>query len=307
MKTIIIMIVAGIMKTNKPTGNFKRILLAMAIMAGSLGSISWLNPEIKDGKVVHKRTAAKILATTTTSIASIEVAHISQKSKRHFIIMADDTARMAQLADTKKKSTIKIVVEDGNGSKKEYTSIKELPVDVCKKFLSENLNINTDLNLNLNMDTARLADVARNIRFDFNNELRVNNDKLIRLSRDIMAKLKTKKLSKTELKKWKKQSADMRKNLRKSTANLIRMYNSPEWKKRIADITKASTDFADKITKSEDWTNAQKELTIQSMKFSQDFINSAEWKAYQEELMKQVQELLKMQNESSKESGKKLE
>jgi ribosomal protein L11 methylase PrmA len=83
------------------------------------------------------------------------------------------------------------------------------------------------------------------------------------------------------------------------------MYNSPEWKKQIADITKASTNFVDKVIKSEDWTTAQKDLTIQSMKFSQDFINSPEWKAYQEELMKQVQELLKMQNESSKESTEK--
>lgn len=154
---------------------------------------------------------------------------------------------------------------------------------------------------NVNMDTIHLTDIVSNIRSDFKNELRANNEELIRLNRNIVASLKTNKLSKTELKKWEKQSASMRKNLKKRTANLVRMYNSPEWKKRIADITKASIDFPGKVTTSEDWTKAQQELTKQSIRFSQDFTNSAEWKAYHEEVMKQVQELLKMQKQLSKE------
>lgn len=365
-----------IMKTNKPTGNFKHILLAMAIMAGSLGSISWLNPEIKDGEVVLKRTAAKVLATTNEKPATATEAPkpVSKKNKQHITIIADDSTRITQLIDTtKKKGTVKIVVEDANGTKKEYTTIKDLPADARKEFL----NINTDLNLNLNLDSARFGDVARNLKFNLNNnlvykgndlknlkfnsdfkvfnetelkELKAMNAEFKRLNAKQLEKMNAnfKKLNAKELEKLKEMNANLKKlnskelevikkinakeletikklktkelekikklntkelerikKLQNNSADLDKMYNSREWQKNIADITKASTDFADKFTKSEDWQKSVQELTKQSMKFSQDFTNSPEWKKYQEDLMKQVQELSKLQDGSSKEAREK--
>lgn len=370
-----------IMKTNKPTGNFKHILLAMIIMAGSLGSISWLNPEIKDGKVVLKRTAAKVLATIdeTATAATKALKPISKKNKNHITIVADDTTHLTQLLDTnKKKSTVKIVLEDENGVKKEYTTINDLPADARKEFLSQNMNINTNLNLNLKLDTARFGDVARNLNFKINNdvvykgnvpvfkgddlkELRFNNDFKVFNEKDLkelqkmnaefkgwnkkelermrkefkvwndkelekmrkngkemnakqlekmnadFKKLNSKQLEKlnANVKKLKTKELERTKKLQKNSADLEKMYSNPEWQKNIADLTKASTDFATKFTKSEDWQKALQELTQQSSKFSQDFTNSAEWKKYQEDLMKQVEELTKMQNGSSKEAREK--
>jgi beta-lactamase regulating signal transducer with metallopeptidase domain len=331
-----------IMKTNQPTGNFKHILLAVAIMAASLGSISWLNPKIKDGKVVLKRTAAKVLANNTTNQITVVSTTTSQpsakKEKRHFTIVADDSTRLAQLVDTiKKKSTIKIVLEDEKGNKKEYASIKDLPADARKEFL----NINTDLNLNLNLDSARFGDVVRNRNFRFNNDMvfkgnelnnlkfnsdfkvfnetelknlkemnaefkKLNAKQLEKMKADFK-KLNSKQLEKlnANVKKLNAKELERMKTLQKNSADLDKMYNSREWQKNIADITKASTDFATQFGKSGDWQKSLQELTKQSSKFSQEFINSPEWKKYQEDLMKQVQELSKMQDESSKEAREK--
>ena len=43
-----------IMKTQQKTGNIRHLVLAILLLAGSLSSIAWLNPEIKNGKVTVK-------------------------------------------------------------------------------------------------------------------------------------------------------------------------------------------------------------------------------------------------------------
>ncbi|GAB2986141.1 hypothetical protein GCM10027049_26650 [Mucilaginibacter puniceus] len=374
-----------IMKNQKPTGNFKHILLAVAIMAGSIGSISWLNPEIKDGKVILKRTAAKVLNETLDAPLFETETPVASKNKNHFTIVADDTTRLTQLVDTtKKKNTIKIVMEDENGNKKEYTTINDMPADARKEFLSQNLNINTDLNLNLKLDTARFGDVTRNLNFRLNNDVvyngnvpvfkgndlqnlrfnsdfKVFNEKELKELKEMNAEFKKlnakqlekmkadlKKLNAKEQEKLKEMNANLKKlngkeleaikkkktkelekikklktkelekiktlntkelermkSLQKNSADLDKMYSSREWQKNIADITKASTDFAAQFTQSGEWQKSLKELTTESMKFSNDFLNSPEWKKYQEDLMKQVQELSKLQEGSSKEAREK--
>jgi bla regulator protein BlaR1 len=44
-----------IMKTKKPIGNVRHLLVAIVIMAASISSIAWLNPTIKDGKLSIKK------------------------------------------------------------------------------------------------------------------------------------------------------------------------------------------------------------------------------------------------------------
>ena len=44
-----------IMKTKQTIGNMRHLLVAVLLMAGSLGSIAWLNPEIKNGKIIVKK------------------------------------------------------------------------------------------------------------------------------------------------------------------------------------------------------------------------------------------------------------
>ncbi|SEO66117.1 Signal transducer regulating beta-lactamase production, contains metallopeptidase domain [Mucilaginibacter gossypiicola] len=47
-----------IMKTKKPIGNIRHLLVAIAIMTAGVSSIAWLNPTIKDGKLTVKKVTA---------------------------------------------------------------------------------------------------------------------------------------------------------------------------------------------------------------------------------------------------------
>lgn len=52
-----------IMKTTKPIGNIRHLLVAVAILAASISSIAWLNPTIKNGKLSIKKVAfPKVIA-----------------------------------------------------------------------------------------------------------------------------------------------------------------------------------------------------------------------------------------------------
>lgn len=49
-----------IMKQKKPAVNIRHLFFALIIFIGSVGSIAWLNPEIKNGEIVSKRGAQAI-------------------------------------------------------------------------------------------------------------------------------------------------------------------------------------------------------------------------------------------------------
>ncbi|MEO3403996.1 M56 family metallopeptidase [Mucilaginibacter sp. CAU 1740] len=49
-----------IMKTKKPIGNVRHLLVALAITAAGVSSVAWLNPTIKDGKLTVKKVTAPV-------------------------------------------------------------------------------------------------------------------------------------------------------------------------------------------------------------------------------------------------------
>jgi bla regulator protein BlaR1 len=53
-KTYLLTRIERIMKTQQKIGNIHHLVLAILLLAGSLSSIAWLNPEIKNGKVTVK-------------------------------------------------------------------------------------------------------------------------------------------------------------------------------------------------------------------------------------------------------------
>ena len=304
-----------IMKSNKPTGNFKHLILAMVILAGSLGSISWLNPEIENGKIVLKRTAAKVLpASIDARGAQTAVSKTSPKKKSHFTIVAADTTRIMQLIDTPKKvkkNSFKIVLEDGDGNKKEYSSVNDLPADARKEFLNENLNINRGLKFNI--DTAHLGYMATNFKndFKFNTDRMIANSKTIK-ERNEKYKANMKKHAadmklldkgmlkyKNDMKLFDKDMLKFNKDMKKHNADMQKMYSSPEWKKQIAEITKLSTNFAQNFTSDKDWAKNLEELGKVSGKFSQDFINNPDWKKHQDEIVKQALDIARAQQDKA--------
>ncbi|OOQ58826.1 M56 family metallopeptidase [Mucilaginibacter pedocola] len=53
-KNVLLTRIERIMKTQQKIGNIRHLVLAILLLAGSLSSIAWLNPEIKNGKVTVK-------------------------------------------------------------------------------------------------------------------------------------------------------------------------------------------------------------------------------------------------------------
>ncbi len=62
-----------IMQTPKPVVNIKHLILAMIIFIGSLGSIAWLDPQIKNGKITSVR-GAKAISQLTAAVKQV-IAH----------------------------------------------------------------------------------------------------------------------------------------------------------------------------------------------------------------------------------------
>ncbi|TFF38035.1 M56 family metallopeptidase [Mucilaginibacter psychrotolerans] len=53
-----------IMKTQQKIGNIRHLVLAILLLAGSLSSIAWLNPEIKNGKITVKAVTPREIINT---------------------------------------------------------------------------------------------------------------------------------------------------------------------------------------------------------------------------------------------------
>lgn len=120
-----------IMKTKTHTVNIRPVLITLLALTFSISSIAWLNPEIKDGKVVIKnapaiRMIAKAITAPEPPAAPAAPAVPSHHKKHLSIKYLGDTTRNLSVADTSKKK-YKIVVEDENGVKTEYNSVNDLP------------------------------------------------------------------------------------------------------------------------------------------------------------------------------------
>jgi beta-lactamase regulating signal transducer with metallopeptidase domain len=75
-----------IMKTKKPIGNIRHLLVAVVIMAASISSIAWLNPTIKDGKLsikkaVYPKIVKDLLLTDTTQKKAVKAKKIAAAKK----------------------------------------------------------------------------------------------------------------------------------------------------------------------------------------------------------------------------------
>jgi hypothetical protein len=91
-----------IMETKKQANNFRHILVAVLLLTGSMGTIAWLNPEIKDGKltvipvsipallnsdldtvknkkhITTKKTVKSIITTKSTTNGNVNINYTSQ-------------------------------------------------------------------------------------------------------------------------------------------------------------------------------------------------------------------------------------
>lgn len=125
-----------IMKTKTHTVNIRPILITVLALTCSISSIAWLNPEIKNGKVIIKNAPAiRLVTAAITGPAELPKLPVAPKHKKHISIKYTDTTKAAFTDTTKKK--YKIVIEDEAGNKKEYNNVNELPAADKEEFFSK--------------------------------------------------------------------------------------------------------------------------------------------------------------------------
>jgi len=111
-----------IMETKKQVNNFRHILVAILLLTGSLGTIAWLNPEIKNGKIIvnpvelpgittaHADTVKKVgktkktVATTRKKAGSVKTVSRNGNVNINYMTGVDDDPKLKKLeADVAKR------------------------------------------------------------------------------------------------------------------------------------------------------------------------------------------------------------
>jgi bla regulator protein BlaR1 len=111
-----------IMETKKQANNFRNILVAVLLLTGSMGTIAWLNPEIKDGKLrvipisipallngdadtVKKHTTTKKTVTHKPTGTAKEQLALKEKMRNMSINYNEDDPKLNKLvAEVEKRS-----------------------------------------------------------------------------------------------------------------------------------------------------------------------------------------------------------
>jgi bla regulator protein BlaR1 len=288
-----------IMQTKKPIASIRIILLAVLLIAGSLSSIAWLNPEIKNGKIAFKRIASTAYAVSSTNTIVWKTAYKLPAVPPHItqlVTPCADTSLPSRFTDTNKKAKIKIVVEDENGKKKEYNSVNDMPESVRNDFYKENPNANFKFNMDRNFnfgDSSRfwkkqvedIQDKAIAMSKRFNSPEFKKQVEQMEKKAKAMGEEMQKKFSSPE---WKKQQEDMQ----KQGADMEKYYNSPEWKKQVEDMQKQGADM-DKYYNSPEWKKQVEDLAKQGAELGTKYVNSLEFKRMQEDIVKQALEIAK--------------
>ena len=95
-----------IMKAKKPMVNIRHLVLAIILFVSSLISISWLNPEIKSGKIVSKKVVGEFFKLSGSVLEEVLVT-----GKKLVVIPAEDLKQNIQpvVADTVPKDSLSII------------------------------------------------------------------------------------------------------------------------------------------------------------------------------------------------------
>ena len=310
-----------IMNTKTPIGNIRPIVLAVLLIAGSLGSIAWLNPEVKNGKVTFRKIATTVkVAAPAPPVPSVAapVVNITAPAKNKVTITCD-TTRNSQLNDTTKKKKIKIVVEDENGVKKEYSSVNDMPESVRRDFLKENGDM--DFNMNFKMNDSSFNKMNRFYSSpEWKKQMEAMQDNALAMTKRLntpeykkqmeamqkQAMMLAEKANGPEMKKFQEE-------MKVQAEKMKEYYNSPEWKKQMDEMKvqgekmkeyyngpemkkfqedmKAQGEKMKEYYNSPEWKKQIEELSKESAEFGTKYINSPEWKKMVDDMAKMGDEM----------------
>jgi bla regulator protein BlaR1 len=267
-----------IMKTKTHTVNIRPVLITVLALTCSISSIAWLNPEIKNGKVVIKNAPAiRMIAAAITAPEDAPKPVAPRKHKKKLSVkLLGDAEQVVALDDTTKKK-YKIIVEDENGIKKEYNSVSDMPAEDRDNFTGsgEIHMLNDSIRVKLaklyssdkwKKQSELMALQGKKMAEHFNSPEWKKQQKVMVEKSLAMAKMATdKKFQKHAMElglqaakmaqqfngpEFAKKMADMQKNgedmgkyvesdeFKKSIEGMTKYYDSPEFKKQIEGMTK---------------------------------------------------------------------
>ncbi|HEY9535064.1 MAG TPA: M56 family metallopeptidase, partial [Mucilaginibacter sp.] len=320
-----------IMKTKTHTVNIRPVLITLLALTFSITSIAWLNPEIKDGKVVIKnapaiRMIAKAIAAPEPPAASVPPTPAHHKKHLSIKYLSDTTKAATDTIIKNKK--YKIVVEDENGVKTEYNSVNDLPADDKNAFLNKGafgtFNISPD-------DTVRLNQIKKFYQSDaWKHQVEAmtkNSEKFAKqFSSPKFKKHMEKMTGYYSSPKFQKSVEDMAKavtgpdfqkhakeftdqfnspEFKKSVEQMAKYYGSPEFKKSIEDMTKYydSPEFKksmEGMAKYYDSPEFKKNMEDMAKQY-----DSPEFKKSMEDMGKSIEDLSRSLGADSSSKGKK--
>jgi bla regulator protein BlaR1 len=249
-----------IMKTQSKTVNIRPVLITTLALTFAITSIAWLNPEIKDGKVVIKNAPAiKKVAAAIISTTKTETEVVAKPKRKREIKFTDLTA-----ADDTTKKKYKIVVEDEYGVKTEYSSVEDLPAGDRNDFLSKTANLNFNP-----MDSVALEKLRKLYTSD-----------AWKKQVETLAKTSEKMAKQFSSPKWQK----AQKKMVEQSLAMAEKFNSPEFKKRQEEMIKKSIDMAAKFNTPE--FKRDIDQMTKSGKLMERYNNSPEFKSTIEKLTK---------------------
>ncbi len=235
-----------IMKTKTQTVNIRPVLITVLALTCSISSIAWLNPEIKNGKVVIKNAPAIRMITaaiTTPEEAPKPVAPRKHKKKLSVKFLGDTRTEAGIAIDDTTKKKYKIIVEDENGVKKEYNSVADMPAEDRENFTGsgEIHMLNDSIRVKMakfyssekwKKQSELMAKQGIEMAKHFNSPEWKKQQKALVEKSLAMAKMATDK-------NWQKQSERMAKQSKK----MAEQFNSPEWEKQMKEMAKAGEDM----------------------------------------------------------------
>lgn len=273
-----------IMKTKKPIGNMRNLLVALLILGGSLCSIAWFNPKAVAAKtktVEHKAVTVPI----TDQLAAMPVQDSTKKDVRDDKFLHNKVTIIQN--DTTKKHKVKIIIEDKNGDKKEYNSFNDVP-DSLKGEVS-GIDFHFDSlkfgSLNKFYSSPQWKKQMETMQKQFNSP--EWKKQMLTMQNNALAM--SKRFNGAD---WKKQMEIMQKQFngkewKQGMENMQKQFTSPEWKKSMEDMQKQ---FSGPEWK-QNMENMQKQFTSpewkKQMEDMQMQFNSPEWKQNMENLQKQ--------------------
>jgi bla regulator protein BlaR1 len=256
-----------IMKTKTQTVNIRPVLIMVLALTCSVSSIAWLNPEIKDGKVVIKNAPA-IKAVAAAILSPEEPAEPAPKPKhkRNLSFKYVDNALITAEDTTKKK--YKIVVEDENGVKTEYSSVDDLPAGDRNDFLGKASD--------LHFAAADTAMVNKLRKFYSSDKWKKQTEEMARAGEKM-----AKHFNSPE---WKK----AQKKMVEQSMAMAKQFDSPEWKKQQKKLVEHSLEIA-KAYSDPKFTKAITDMALAGATMGADagkYYDSPEFKKKIEEMTK---------------------